>query len=159
MIIGSWRMGSLEAVAIESADRSGEDDLVEKEVQRVDPEEVATLLTLRVHWSALVWRVRVVGRVRHLSIVLVHHSTAGGSTILTGDLAVCGLVSDRRELRTNTTAVGRWLPVGWVRGVGGFDLVGLNSLSGSALTLLNGLALSLFFLLASFPLLANFLEF
>lgn len=42
MIIGSWRMWSLEAVAnFESADRSGEDDLVEREMkrdfQRVDP--------------------------------------------------------------------------------------------------------------------------
>jgi hypothetical protein len=161
MIIGSWRIGSLEAVAIESADRSGEDEvtLSKKRVQRVDP-EMATLLTLRVPRSALVWRVRIVGRgISHLSVVLVHHSTAGGSTVLAGDLVVGGLVSDRRELRTDTAAVGRWLTVRWVRGVGSFNLVGLDSLSGSALTLLDGLTLSIFFLLASFPFLADFLEF
>jgi hypothetical protein len=102
---------------------------------------------------------RIVGRISHLSVVLIHHSTSGRSTILAGDLAVCRLVSDRWELRTDTTAVGGWLAVGWVRGVGGFDLVGLDSLGGSAFTLLNGLTLGLFFLLASFPLLADFLEF
>lgn len=75
------------------------------------------------------------------------------------DLAVRRLVSDGRELRTDTTAIGRWLSMGRVRRVGSLDLVGLGSLGGSALALLNGLALSLLFLLASLPFLADLLEF
>lgn len=121
--------------------------------------KAATLLTLRVHRSALVGRVRVVGRVGHLCIVLIDHSTARRTTVLAGDLAIRGLVSDRRELRADSTGVSRWLAVGWVRRIGRFDLVGLGSLSGSTLTLLNSLTLSLFLLLASLPFLADFLEF
>ena len=114
---------------------------------------------MRVHRTALVGRVRVVGRVGHLCIVLVDHATARRTTVLAGDLAICGLVSDRRELRADSTGVGRRLSMRWVRGVGRLNLVGLGSLSGSTLTLLNSLALSLFLLLASLPFLADFLEF
>jgi hypothetical protein len=78
---------------------------------------------------------------------------------LARNLAIRRLVSDGRELRTDTTAIGRWLSMGGVRRVGSLDLVGLGSLGGSALTLLDGLALSLLFLLASLPFLANLLEF
>lgn len=162
MIIGSWRMWSLEAVAnFESADKSGEDDLVEREMEgfsRGSILKVTALLTLRVHRSALVWRVWVVGRVGHLSIVLVDHPSARGTAVWARDLAVGGLISDRRKLGTNTTAVGRWLSMRRVGGVGSFDLVGLDGLSGGTLTLLDSLALSLFFLLAGFPFLADFLE-
>lgn len=119
---------------------------------------VAALLTLRVHRSALVGRVRIVGRVGHLSIVLVDHSTTRRATIRPRDLAVGGLVSDGGKLRANTTTVGRWLAVRRVGGVGSFNLVGLDGLSGGTLTLLDSLTLSLFFLLAGFPFLADFLE-
>jgi hypothetical protein len=103
--------------------------------------------------------VRVVGRVGHLCIVLVDHATARGTTILAGGLAIRRLIADRRELRADSTGVGRWLSVGRVRGVWRLDLVGLCGLSGRTLTLLNSLALGLFLLLASLPFLADFLEF
>lgn len=122
-------------------------------------EKVATLLTLRVHRSALIGRVRVVGRIGHLVVVLVDHPTARGSTILAGDLAIRRLVSDWRELRADTASIRRGLSVGLVRGVGSFDLAGLGSLSSSTFTLLDGLALSLFLLLTSLPFLTDFLEF
>lgn len=63
------------------------------------------LLTLLVDGSALVRGVRIVGRVSHLSVALVNHSTTR-STILTRHLAICRLVSNGGKLRTNTTAVG-----------------------------------------------------
>lgn len=156
MIIGNWRMGSLEAVAnFESADRSGEDDLVERSdsLQRVHP-VVAALLTLRVPRSprsVLVGRVRVVGGIHLLSIALVNRST-----IFSGLVSDRRRTSDRRKL-TNTTTVGRLLVL---RGVGSINLVvGLDSLSGGTLALFVTLAPSLLLLLASFPFLTNFLEF
>ena len=93
-----------------------------------------------------------------MSIVLVDHPSARGTAIRARDLTVGRLVTDGRKLGTNTTAVGRWLSVRRVGGIGSFDLVGLDGLSGGTLTLLDSLALGLFFLLASFPFLANFLE-
>lgn len=117
------------------------------------------LLTLLVHRTALVRRVRVVGRVTHLSIALVDHATAR-RTILTRDLAIGSLVADRRELRTNTTAVGRGLSrLRRVGGTRGLDLVGLGSLGSGTLTLLRSFTLGFFLLLASLPFFANFLEF
>jgi hypothetical protein len=103
--------------------------------------------------------VRVVWGVGHLPIVLVDHATARRTTVLAGDLAIRGLISNRRELRADSTCIGRWLSVGRVRRVGRFNLIGLGSLSSSTLTLLNSLALSLFLLLAGLPFLTDFLEF
>jgi hypothetical protein len=116
------------------------------------------LLTLLVDGSGLVWRVRVVGvgRVPHLSITLVNHSTTR-STILARDLAIRGLVSDGGKLRADTTTVSRRLSLGGV-GAGAIDLASL-CLSGHTLTVLGSLARSFFFLLASLPFLANLLEF
>lgn len=94
-----------------------------------------------------------------MSVALVDHATARG-TVLTGHLAVGRLISNRRQLRPDTAGVGGRLSTLGIRRVGSVDLVGLSSLSGSgALALLSGLALSLFLLLASLPLLPNFLEF
>lgn len=115
------------------------------------------LLTLLIDGSALVWRMRVGRRVAHLAIALVDHSTTR-STILTRYLAFRGLVPNGRKLRANTTTVRWWLSLGGVRGARAIDLVGLR-LSSHALTVFGSLALSFFFLLASLPFLANFLEF
>lgn len=93
-----------------------------------------------------------------MAVVLVDHATGGG-TVLAGDLAVGSLVTDGRELRTNTAGVGGRLTLRRVRGARGLDLVGLRGLGGSTLTLLGSLALSLFLLLASLPFLADLLEF
>lgn len=117
------------------------------------------LLTLLVHGTALIGGVRVVGRVAHLSVALVDHAAAGG-TVLAGHLAVSGLVADRRQLRADTTAVGRRLTgLGWVGRTRSLDLVGLGGLGSSTLALLGSLALGLFLLLAGLPLLADLLEF
>lgn len=115
------------------------------------------LLTLLVDGSGLVWRVRVVGvrRVPHLSVALINHSTTR-STILARDLAIRGLISDRGELRADTT-VSRRLTLGGV-GAGAIDLASL-CLSSHTLTVLGSLARSFFFLLASLPFFANLLEF
>lgn len=91
--------------------------------------------------------------------ILVDHATTRRGAVLAWDLAVRRLVSDGRELRTDTATIGRWLSMGGIRRIGSLDLVGLGSLSGSALTLLNGLALSFLFLLAGLPFLADLLEF
>lgn len=117
------------------------------------------LLTLLVHRTALVWGVRVVRRVAHLAVALVDHA-ATGRTVLARDLAISGLVADGRQLRTNTTSVGRRLTsLGRVGRTGGLDLVSLRSLGGSTFTLLGSLALGLFLLLAGLPFLADLLEF
>lgn len=117
------------------------------------------LLTLLIDGSALVRGVRVVGRVPHLAVALIDHATTG-ATVLTRHLAVGGLITDGRKLRTDTTAVGgRLTSLGWVGGTRGLDLVGLCRLGSSALTFLNGLALRLFLLLAGLPFLANLFEF
>lgn len=101
---------------------------------------------------------RVVGRIAHLSIALVDHAAARGA-ILAGHLAISSLVADRRELRANPTGVGRGLTLGGIGGTRSVDLVGLHRLGSSTLTLLSGLALSVFLLLSGFPFLADFLEF
>lgn len=117
------------------------------------------LLTLLIHRSALVGGVRVVGRVAHLSVALVDHAAAR-RTVLAWHLAVGSLVTDRRQLRANSTSVGRRLSsLRWVGGGRRLDLVGLGSLGGSTLALLGSLALSLFLLLPGLPLLADLLEF
>lgn len=116
------------------------------------------LLTLLVDRSALVWGVRVVGRVAHLSVALVDHSTTRG-TILARHLAIRGLVPDGRKLRADTTTVSRGLSLGRVRGTGAIDLASLCCLGSYTLTVLGSLARGLFLLLASLPFLANLLEF
>lgn len=115
------------------------------------------LLTLLVDGTALVRGVRIVGRVPHLPVALIDHSTTRG-TILTRHLAVCRLVSNRRKLRTDTTAVSRGLSLRRIGRARGIDLASL-SLSSDTLTVLSGLALSLLLLLPGLPFLANLLEF
>lgn len=117
------------------------------------------LLTLLVHGTALVWGMRVVGRVAHLPVALVNHATTG-RTVLARHLAISRLVADRRQLRANAASVGRWLAsLRWVGGPRSLDLVGLSSLGSGTFTLLGSLALGLFLLLAGLPLLADLLEF
>lgn len=105
-------------------------------------------------------RVRVVWRIGHLSVALINHATAR-SSVLTRHLAVSGLIPDRGQLRTDTARVGgRLTGLRRIARARSINLVGLRSLSSSStFTLLGGLALSLFLLLASLPLFANFLEF
>lgn len=116
------------------------------------------LLTLLVHGATLVWGVRVVGGIAHLSVALVDHAAARGA-VLARNLAISGLVADGRELRANTAGVGGGLALRGVGGARGVDLVGLHGLGSSTLTLLSGLALSLFLLLSGLPFLADLLEF
>lgn len=93
-----------------------------------------------------------------MSVALVDEATTRAA-ILTRDLAVRRLVTNGRQLRANTTTVGRGLcSLGVGRTTGGVDMAGL-CLGGSTLTLLGSLALCIFLLLASLPFLANFLEF
>lgn len=116
------------------------------------------LLTLLVHGTALVGGVRVVGRVAHLSVALVDHATARGA-VLAGNLAIGSLIADRRQLRPDTASIGGGLALGGVGGARSVDLGGLRRLGSSTLTLLGGLALSVFLLLSGLPFLANLLEF
>lgn len=114
------------------------------------------LLTLLVNGTALVWRVRVAGRVSHLSVALVDHTTGG--RVLTWHLVVCRLVSDGRKLRTGTS-VRRRLSTLRVGGTSwGINLASL-CLSCLAFTLFDSFALSLFLLLAGLPFFADLLEF
>lgn len=105
--------------------------------------------------------VRIVGRVSHLAIALVYHTTCCAISAM--HLAVSGLVPDRGKLRTDTARISRGLTSSSLRGIrctGGFHLVCLGSLgSSSTLTLFSSFALSLFLLLAGFPFLSDFLEF
>lgn len=119
------------------------------------------LVLLLIYLTALaVRRVRVVWRIGHLSVALINHATAR-SSVLTRHLAVSGLIPDRGQLRTDTARVGgRLTGLRRIARARSINLVGLRSLSSSStFTLLGGLALSLFLLLASLPLFANFLEF
>lgn len=116
------------------------------------------LLTLLVHGTALVRGVRVVGRVPHLSVALVNHTTAR-ATVLVGNLAVGRLIADGRQLRANAAGVsGRLATLRGVRRSGGIDLTSLGGLGSSTLTFFSSLALRLFLLLAGLPFLANLLE-
>lgn len=116
------------------------------------------LLTLLVHGTALVRGVRVVGRVPHLSVALVNHTTARAA-VLVGNLAIGRLVADGRQLRANAAGVsGRLATLRGVRGSGGIDLTSLGGLGSSSLTFFSSLALRLFLLLAGLPFLADLLE-
>lgn len=103
----------------------------------------------------------IVGRVgsRHLSISCgIHETTTRRGVILTWYLAICRLVSQRRQLWPDTG----WIGLVLVRlrlclGVG-VNLVGLGGRSGT-LPFFGGLALVLFLLLTGLPLLSDLLEF
>lgn len=119
------------------------------------------LLTLLVHLVALSIRgVRIVGRVSHLSVALrVDHTSASGA-VLARHLTIGRLVADGRQLRADTTRVGRWLTtLRWIRSSTAVHLLLGLSGGGSTLALLSSLALVLLFLLAGLPFLADLFEF
>lgn len=112
-----------------------------------------------IHLPALSIRgVRVVWRIGHLTITLIHHAT--GTAVLPGNLAVGRLVANWRQLRADTASVGRRLSLRRIGRTGSINLVRLSSLSGgSTFTLLSSFTLGFFLLLSSFPFLADFFKF